>query len=324
MNTTTGSGGRQATAEDERAVIDELAAKVRTWDRWPDAAEQGALNHLTPASRVRAAQFIRTGEVYSLGLPIKNGLGPQSGAAGRFNPLHLMTVTGDAGNVGNLGGNAGYTDDVLIMPVQGTTQWDALCHVHYDGLMYGGRSSQLVTAVGAEVNGIDKVNSLFVGRGVLLDVSRFVGNGNLPAGYHITCADLDRTADAQGTSFLDGDIVLIRTGLGHAVSAGDWSVFGPNEPGLHYSTATWFADRRVSAIAADNTRVEATGQMQFIKIPLHMLLLRDAGIHLGELWYLEALAQACEADGRYEFFLAAQALPINGGTGSPVNPVAIR
>jgi hypothetical protein len=50
----------------------------------------------------------------------------------------------------------------------------------------------------------------------------------------------------------------------------------------------------------------------------------NLGIHLGEFWFLEDLARDCAADGVYEFLVTAQALPITGGTGSPVNPLAIK
>ena len=55
-----------------------------------------------------------------------------------------------------------------------------------------------------------------------------------------------------------------------------------------------------------------------------MLALCNLGIHLGEFWYLEDLAADCAEDGAYSFLLVAQALPITGGTGSPVNPLAIK
>jgi hypothetical protein len=45
---------------------------------------------------------------------------------------------------------------------------------------------------------------------------------------------------------------------------------------------------------------------------------------MGEIWWLEELARDCAADGRYEFFLAAQPLHIPGAVGSPLNPVAIK
>ena len=48
------------------------------------------------------------------------------------------------------------------------------------------------------------------------------------------------------------------------------------------------------------------------------------GLLLGELWFLEDLAADCANDGQYDFLLAAQALPIAGGCGSPVNPIAVK
>jgi hypothetical protein len=48
------------------------------------------------------------------------------------------------------------------------------------------------------------------------------------------------------------------------------------------------------------------------------------GLTVGEIFDLEELAAACAHDGRYTFFFAAPALPVEGGVGSPVNPLAIR
>jgi hypothetical protein len=55
-----------------------------------------------------------------------------------------------------------------------------------------------------------------------------------------------------------------------------------------------------------------------------MIALTKLGLHLGEFWYLEELAADCAEDGVYEFMLVAQALPIHGGTGSPLNPIALK
>jgi kynurenine formamidase len=38
---------------------------------------------------------------------------------------------------------------------------------------------------------------------------------------------------------------------------------------------------------------------------------------------VEALAEACAAQGRNEFFFAVAPLHIQGGTGSPVTPICI-
>jgi hypothetical protein len=47
------------------------------------------------------------------------------------------------------------------------------------------------------------------------------------------------------------------------------------------------------------------------------------GLLLGEIFDLEALAKACARNRRYEFLFTAPPLPITGGVGSPINPLAI-
>jgi len=209
--------------------------------------------------------------------------------------------------------------------VQGGTQWDALCHVYYDEQLYNGFPATQVDSRGAQRGGIDKVHADFVSRGVLLDVARARGVDCLPAGYAITSADLDATAARQGTGVGEGDILLVRTGQMSTV--GDfatWDAFRGREAGLHWETAAWLHERRVAAVAADNSMVEATGQLRGVRVPFHMLALRNLGLHLGEFWYLEALAADCAADGVWDCLLVAQALPIAGGSGSPVNPLALK
>ena len=38
---------------------------------------------------------------------------------------------------------------------------------------------------------------------------------------------------------------------------------------------------------------------------------------------LEPLANACAEEGRYEFMISINPLNVIGGTGSPVNPIAV-
>jgi hypothetical protein len=47
------------------------------------------------------------------------------------------------------------------------------------------------------------------------------------------------------------------------------------------------------------------------------------GMPLGENFELDALADACAAAGQWDFFFAGQPLPIRGGVGGPVNPMAV-
>jgi kynurenine formamidase len=211
------------------------------------------------------------------------------------------------------------------MFLQAGTQWDALAHFNYGGMIYNGIPSTVVDNEGAHRCGIDKVHEKFVGRGVLLDVARANDLACLPSGYRISPDDLDRAERNCGAAVGEGDIVLIRTGLMATwKESGDWGAFRRPQPGLDFKCATWLHDKAVAAVAADNTAVEATRQLEGVVAPFHMLALRDMGLHLGEYWYLEELAADCAGDGVSEFLLVAPALPFEGAVGSPVNPIAIK
>lgn len=307
------------------ASFEELLRTLTTWGQWGPDDEKGTLNYITSETRRRAAALVRQGKTFSLAIPIRHGSGPQGGGA-RINPLHLMTATGcDPTSRVDLGRNTRYVDDVLVMMVQGGTQWDALCHVYYDDHLYNGFAATQVDSRGAHRGGIDKVHADFVSRGVLLDVARWKGVDCLPAGTAITTADLEAVEAHQGVRVGEGDILLVRTGQMSTVGDfASWRTFHGKEAGLHWETAEWLHRRRVAAVAADNTMVEATAQLADVRVPFHMLALRNLGLHLGEFWYLERLAADCAADGVWEFLLVAQALPIDGGSGSPVNPLALK
>ncbi len=308
------------------ADFETLLAELSNWGRWGDADERGALNYITEEKRRAAAGLVRRGRSFSLSIPVANGRGPQRGLGGRVNPLHFMTATGcDPAGPIDLGHDCRYTDDFLALTVQGGTQWDALCHIFYGDKLYNGHPAASVTSRGAARNGIDKVHADFVSRGVLLDVAREKGVDCLEVGYAITTADLEATEAAQGVGVGSGDILVVRTGQMSTVGEfADWSVFHGKEAGLHWETAAWLHAREVAAVAADNSMVEASGVLDGVAIPFHMLALCNLGIHLGEFWYLEELARDCAEDRVWEFMLVAQALPIVGGTGTPVNPLALK
>ncbi len=309
------------------AEFRELLAKLTNRGRWGADDERGALNHISDAKRRSAAACVRRGRSFSLAIPMLNGAGPQQGGGGRVNPLHFMTATGcDPVARIDLGMNTRFTDDFLAFTVQGGTQWDALCHIYYDDTLYNGAPASEVSSAGAARMGIDKVHRDFVSRGVLLDVARAKGALCLEPAYAITTQDLLDTEKRQGITLGEGDILLLRTGQMTKVKHGfrDWSAFHGREPGLHWETAEWLHERRIAAVAADNSMVEASGVLPGIWVPFHMLALCNLGIHLGEFWQLEELADDCAKDGVYECLLVAQALPIEGGTGSPVNPIALK
>jgi len=52
--------------------------------------------------------------------------------------------------------------------------------------------------------------------------------------------------------------------------------------------------------------------------------MRNLGVTLTEICWLDDLAADCAEDGQYTFLYTAAPLKVVAGTGSPVNPVVIK
>lgn len=297
------------------------ADRVRNWGRWGADDERGALNFITPQKLLEAAAQIQTGRVLSLALPLDEN-GPQDPRHGRFNPIHRMTrYRGDNAH-GQSQGDFSSSDDMMILPLQSSTQWDSLAHLWYGDQLYNGFPSDRITAAGAARCAISNAREGVVSRGVLLDVARLKGLDCLPPDYPITPEDLAEAEAVEGVRVGSGDVVLIRTG-----ALGQWQRGGgfAAQPGLEFRCAEWLHEREAAAVCADNVAVEVIMQPRGLPLcAFHMVALRDMGLMLGELWVLDALAEDCAADGRYAFFLSAAPLFVPHGVGSPLNPLAVK
>jgi len=310
-------------------TVREWGERYSNWGRWGADDERGTLNYITPGRRLAACALPRSGHVISCALPFDQK-GPQSGIGGRYNPIHTMLMDGGdalAGAQDALPGGFRYADDAISMPLQCGTQWDALSHVFYDGLMYNGRDIRLVTSQGARANAIERIADDVVGRGVLLDMPRLEGTDWLEDGRAIMPEDLDACAEAEGVAIEPGDILLVRTGMmRRCLSQGSWAGYcaGP-APGLSLYCARWLYEREIAAVATDTWGVEVRpNETEDCFQPLHMVSIRNTGMTFGEIFQLDDLATSCAEDGNYAFLFTAAPLPITGAVGSPINPLAIK
>jgi kynurenine formamidase len=316
---------------DPEGAIAATAARVSNWGRWGDDDVHGTMNFLTDTKRREAAGLVRTGRSYSLSQSFDMD-GPQKGWRRRTNPVHTMLDTGTDAVAGVQGfpHGIGGADDVIAMPLQCSTQWDGLGHIFDHGRAWNGRpADQVVTSLGDRVTGIETVADLVAGRGVLLDVGRALGSdGELPDGFAITEEHLVATIAAQGPTAAvgRGDVVLVRTGqLTRARREGWGDYAGGPAPGLSFTTADWLHTTEISAIATDTWGFEVRpNEFDHAFQPLHQVAIPHLGLFIGEMWDLDALADACAADGHYDFFLTAAPLRITGAVGAPVNPLAVR
>ena len=307
------------------------AEAYRNWGRWGEDDAIGTLNFIDEAKRIEAGHLITTGRTVSLAQDF-NEDGPQRGWKKRNNPVHTMTGTGldHERNQDHHPHGIGGADDMIVMPLQCSTQWDGLGHIFDRGMAYNGRrAGDVVTTQGDQVTGIEHARAQIVSRGVLLDLGRHLRpeEGELEDGYAITAADLDACIAAQGVTaeLRRGDIVLVRTGQLARARRNGWGEYaGGPAPGLSLTTAGWLHRTEIAAIATDTWGFEVRpNELDHSFQPLHQIVIPNMGLTVGEMWDLEELGAVCAELGRYEFFLSAPPLPITRAVGSPINPIAV-
>jgi kynurenine formamidase len=311
-----------------------LCERHSNWQRWGADDQRGTLNLVAPDDIVGAARLVRTGRAVSMALPFDQD-GPQSGAYNRFNPIHLMTRDGADAIVGSsvrdfYGGVDRHfrgTDDIVIMPLQCGTQWDALGHVVYNDRIYNGYSADLVSSKGALRNDVRNAAGDMVGRGVLLDVARSMGVDWLEQGTPIGADELDRAVEHAGVDVGRADFLFVRTGaIAQARARGSWGDYsGGPAAGLSLSSVDWLAEREVAAVATDTWGMEVRpNETPDVFQPLHIVFIVHMGMWIGEIFDLDPLAADCAGDGVYEFMFCGPPLPFTHAVGSPLNPMAIK
>jgi kynurenine formamidase len=216
------------------------------------------------------------------------------------------------------GGSA--ANEMIVTGGHVGTHVDALSHVSHDGRLHGdvdaaeaqrgGRFSEL----GAEHT------PAMLTRGVLLDVAAVHGVDVLPAGYGVTADDLRAAADKAGVEVSQGDVALVRTGWArHFDDPETYLGQADGVPGPTPEAAQWLVESGVVTTGADTTAYEQVkpGAGHSV-LPVHRVLLVEAGVHIIEHLNLEQAA----AEGLSQFVFMLAPLRIVGGTGSPVRPVA--
>jgi len=285
--------------------------------------EIGTIN-LLDAERVRAGlAAAQLGEVHSLNWDVA------------LPTPHPYRPTPERVHIG--AGSFARDDYLSPFYLQFSSQWDGLRHIALDGTFYNGVAAERVDDPGSTTLGIHHwARRGIVGRGVLLDVARHLEARGTPLDpaqrFDIAAELLDEVAEAQGVSLERGDVLLIRTGWAGWYESLDADERGAaltptsGQPGLApvEGTAAWLWDRHVAAVAADNMAVESAPLDMRPGSFLHFRLIPAFGLALGEFFWLDGLAEACAADGRWTCLFTSAPLNVSGGVGSPPNALAIR
>ena len=296
------------TVEEYRAYKE----RFKNWGRWGDDDQFGTLNHITADGRRAAAALVVEGRSVSCGNPLAKTPGPRNP-----NPAQHFMRFGPGGSGDYIG--VSYHGFV-------NTHIDALCHVWTGewGEMYNGKSSSEVSSAGAATNSVDGWRDGIVTRGVLYDIPRLRGADYVALDQPVHGWDLQDTAAAQSIEPRPGDAVLVRSGADPFFAANpDFPhEFPPQTPGVHASALEFLYETNAALLGWDLQ--EAGGQQEYsARIGLHEVAIPYMGLPLLDNANFEVLAAVCAELGRWEFQLVIAPLIVEGGTGSPVNPIAV-
>jgi kynurenine formamidase len=295
------------------ADFDKLLTSISNAGRWGKEDQLGALNLITPEKRKQAAALVQEGFSVSLAY---NVIKQKASNSPPFE--HRMVGTG-------LQPGADSSADVYSIQYHGYTQThlDALCHLFYKGHMYNGISQREVTDQGAgKLSVLFMKDGLFT-RGVLMDIPRLLGVEYLPSGRAILPQDLDAWEKASGVKVGSGDAIFIRTGRwARRAAEGDWE-FENGSAGLDVSCLPWLRSRDVSILASDLASDVLPSGVEGIKMPIHLGAIVGMGVPILDNCDLERLSVETKKRNRWDFLMTAAPLAVEGGTGSPINPIAI-
>jgi hypothetical protein len=338
------------------------------WGEFGADDQRGRMNWVTREKVLQGVAEVKEGLAFCLSLPLDYPGGTALNP--RRKPPRLAATMRDSGkNAGRQNfcfpmadENPDLTDvicdDITLMTLQYSTQWDSFAHigsrfdadgdgkpeiVFYNGFRAG---EDIVPAKENPANepwaryegsqakalGIELLAQHGAqGRGVLIDLHHHFGRERKPVGYD----DLMSVLEKDKVTVEKGDMLLFYTGFADVIL----ELRKNPDPKLLHGTCSglegrddkllqWVTDCGAACLIADNFAVEliptsiTSKPKPHAMMPLHEHCIFKNGIHLGELWYLTELARWLRAHGRNRFLLTAPPLRLPGAVGSPATPIA--
>ncbi|ORY93843.1 hypothetical protein BCR43DRAFT_551550 [Syncephalastrum racemosum] len=281
--------------------IDPKYPPKTAWGVWGEDDNLGTLNLLTEERVLKAAQTVKTGKVFPLNWDLEK---PDPPFFRRSAIKHHIQD--------HPGSDARKFDDVYDnFNTQASSQWDGLRHVcHFrSGRFYNNVSSDhiLPGPNASDRLGIHHMARRgIVGRAVLLDYGRWRSardsDYNPLVREEVPVEDLEQVAKAQGVTFEDGDILLIRYGWMESYENSSCAIRSdelgrPDSIGIEASEKTfgWIWDHHFACVGADVVAFEAFPVKDW-DLSCHAQLLGGFGMPIGEMFYLEDLANDCAQD----------------------------
>jgi kynurenine formamidase len=290
------------------AEFDTLFQQVKNWGRWGPDDQLGSANLITVAKRKQAVALVKSGITVSLA---HNPLTER--AEDNSNPFEHTMLRGNSMDRYAVSYH-GYAHSHI----------DALCHILYKDQTYNGYArADVNTDKGCTKLGIQNLKDGVVTRGVLIDIARLRNLPYLEPGTPIYVEDLEAWEKKSGVKISSGDVVLVRTGRwARRAALGPWNV-GQNAAGLHASVAPWIKARGIAFLGGDAAQDVVPSRVEGVALPIHTLMITALGVNLLDNQDLESLGETAAKLNRWEFMLTIAPVPVTGGTGFPLNAIAM-
>ncbi|MBI2969886.1 MAG: cyclase family protein [Gammaproteobacteria bacterium] len=294
------------------AELDALFDEVSNAGRWGNDDEFGTLNYITAAKRVAAASLVRTGRALSLARDLDTRQSAN-------NPSPVRHTMGYQSHypIGAV--------DALCLDTHGfaLTHLDAVAHVYRGEDVYNGRKAPEVALPAGLAFGdmLAQKDGIFT-RGVLLDIAAVRSVPWLAPDDAVYAADLDAAEKRQGIRVDTGDCIFVYTGLQKREAAEGPEDLG-RRVGIMPDAICWMHRRQIAVYSGDCVDALPNPYGPRYAIYFHAIALAAMGLILLDIPALEPLVEACAKEKRSDFLVTMAPLRIRGGTGSPVNPIAV-
>jgi kynurenine formamidase len=291
------------------STFEQWKSEVSNWGRWGPEDQLGTLNLITAEKKIQAASLVKEGKSISLAMNLSKKKGINNG-----NPL-----------IHTLGTSEQWAGDTYTINYHGYahSHIDALCHIALDGELYNGFSAESRKSTGVEKLGIENMSEGIFSRGILVDIPWLKNVPYLEPGTPILAKDLEAWEHKTGIEIASGDVLLIRTGrLECEKQNGPWN-YSQKASGLHASTVSWLKERDIAVLGSDGASDLFPSGVEGQSHPVHMLVLLAMGTPILDNLNLEELTKHARLSNRWEFLFIGAPLRVEGGTGSPLNPIAV-
>ncbi len=290
--------------------VNRWMTELSNWGRWGKTDQIGTLNLITADKRRQALKLVRDGVSVSLAHTID-----KEKAADNPRPLG-QEMTLDAG---------GHAMDLYTIWYHGSviTHIDSLCHYSFEGKIFNGfERSVTAFANGCPNNGIENQKNGIMTRGIIVDLPRMKHVPYLEPGTPVYASDLEAWEKYAGIKIGSGDAVFLRTGRWvQRAQKGPWNV-AASAAGFHASVMPWLKQRDVALLGNDAVNDVQPSGIDGSPRPIHQLAIVALGLPLIDVMDLDAAADVAARLHRWDFLLTAAAVPVLGGTGFPLNPIA--